>query len=47
VAMNVTAPTVKVDAAMSTFTGNVKCAMLMADAMVMSPSYTPGAGNFW
>ena len=47
VAMNVTAPTVKVDAAMSTFTGMVKCATLMADAMVMSPSYTPGAGNFW
>lgn len=47
VAMNVTAPTVKVDAAMSTFTGVVKCATLMADAMVMSPAYTPGAGNFW
>lgn len=47
VSMTVTAPTVKVDAAISTFTGVVKCATLIADAMVMSPAYTPGAGNFW
>ncbi|GLP69861.1 phage tail protein [Streptomyces sp. TUS-ST3] len=47
VAMNVTAPTVKVDAAMSTFSGMVKCTTLIAETMVMSPAYTPGAGNIW
>ena len=47
VAMNVTAASVKVDAPISTFNGMVKCTTLMADAMVMSPAYTPGAGNFW
>jgi uncharacterized protein involved in type VI secretion and phage assembly len=45
ISMNVTAPTVKVDAAVSTFSGIVKCTTLIAETMVMSPAYTPGAGN--
>lgn len=45
--LNVSAPMVKVDAAVSTFTGIVKCSTLIADTMVMSPAYTPGAGNIW
>jgi uncharacterized protein involved in type VI secretion and phage assembly len=40
VMMNVDAPT-------STFNGIVKCQTLMAESVVISPSYTPGAGNFW
>ena len=45
--VDVTAPMVNVDAAISTFSGVVKCQTLIADAMVMSPAYTPGAGNVW
>ncbi|HEX6828392.1 MAG TPA: phage baseplate assembly protein V [Burkholderiales bacterium] len=44
--VEVTAATVKVDAAMSTFSGVVKCDVLQATA-VISSSYTPGAGNIW
>ncbi|MFB7666119.1 phage baseplate assembly protein V [Kitasatospora sp. NPDC056138] len=47
VSVEVTAPTVKVDAALATFTGLVKVGTLVADQMVMSPAYTPGAGNLW
>jgi uncharacterized protein involved in type VI secretion and phage assembly len=47
VAVNVTAPTVKVDAPMATFSGFVKVGTLIAEQMVMSPAYTPGAGNIW
>ena len=47
VSLNVTAPMVKVDAATSTFSGIVKCTTLIAETMVMSPAYTPGAGNIW
>jgi hypothetical protein len=32
---------------MSTFDGVVKCTTLIADAGVVSPMYTPGAGNVW
>lgn len=42
---NVTAPIVKVDAAVSTFTGIVTCKQLVADSFVISPAYTPGVGN--
>lgn len=42
----VRAPVVKVDAAMSTFTGVVKCETLIATT-VMGATYTPGAGNIW
>jgi uncharacterized protein involved in type VI secretion and phage assembly len=45
--VNVTAPLVNVDAAMSNFSGVVKCATLVATSGVVSPAYTPGAGNVW
>ncbi|TCN32777.1 hypothetical protein EV644_12429 [Kribbella orskensis] len=45
--VNVTAPMVKVDAPMSTFSGVVKCMTLVAETSVISPAYTPGAGNIW
>lgn len=45
--LEVSAPIVNVDAAISTFSGIVKCGTLIAEQMVMSPAYTPGAGNFW
>ena len=44
--VNVTAGQVKVDAAMSTFSGMVKCDVLKATT-VISETYTPGAGNIW
>ena len=44
--VEVTAGTVKVDAAMSTFSGMVKCDILQTN-VVISSSYTPGAGNVW
>lgn len=47
VSMDVTAPMVKVDAPISTFSGIVKVGTLIAEQMVMSPAYTPGAGNIW
>lgn len=37
---------VKVDAAMSTFSGMVKCDILQATTVIAS-TYTPGAGNIW
>ncbi|MFD7629896.1 phage baseplate assembly protein V [Streptomyces sp. NPDC059851] len=45
--VDVKAPTVTVNAPLSTFTGLVKCATLVTDQMVVSPAYTPGAGNIW
>jgi uncharacterized protein involved in type VI secretion and phage assembly len=45
--VDVTAPMLNVHAAMSTFDGVVKCTTLIADVGVVSPSYTPGAGNVW
>jgi uncharacterized protein involved in type VI secretion and phage assembly len=44
--VEVTAGMVKVDAAMSNFSGIVKCDTLISNAVV-STSYTPGAGNIW
>ena len=44
--VEVTAASVKVDAAMSNFSGVVKCDTLISNAVV-STSYTPGAGNIW
>lgn len=38
---------VNVDAAMAKFSGIVNCQMLIASSGVVSPSYTPGAGNIW
>jgi uncharacterized protein involved in type VI secretion and phage assembly len=42
----VSAGMVQVDAGMSTFSGVVKCDVLMATTVVAS-TYTPGAGNIW
>jgi uncharacterized protein involved in type VI secretion and phage assembly len=47
VTVDVDALMVNVDAPISTFSGMVKCQTLMAESVVISPSYTPGAGNFW
>lgn len=44
--VEVTAGMVKVDTAMATFTGMVKCEVLQATT-VIGTSYTPGAGNVW
>lgn len=44
--VQISAATVNVDAAVSTFSGMVKCDVLQASS-VISASYTPGAGNVW
>lgn len=44
--VQVSAASVKVDAAVSTFSGLVRCDVLQASS-VISSSYTPGAGNIW
>ena len=44
--VEVSAGMVKVDAAMSTFAGIVKCDVLQASTVVAA-TYTPGAGNVW
>ena len=44
--VDVTAPTVSVSAAMSTFSGIVQCQTLIATTVV-GTNYTPGAGNVW
>jgi uncharacterized protein involved in type VI secretion and phage assembly len=44
--VSVTAPSVSVSAAMSTFSGIVQCQVLQTNA-VISTSYTLGAGNVW
>jgi uncharacterized protein involved in type VI secretion and phage assembly len=44
-AVNVNAPQVKVTAADSTFTGNVRALNVFAQAFMISPGYSPGVGN--
>lgn len=44
--VDVTAASVNVDAAYSKFSGVVDCQTLITQS-VISPSYTPGAGNMW
>ena len=44
--IEVTAPQVTVNAAISTFSGMVKCDVLQATT-VIGTTYTPGAGNVW
>lgn len=44
--VTVTAGSVKVNSVMSTFSGTVKCAALITEA-VNSKAYTPGIGNVW
>jgi uncharacterized protein involved in type VI secretion and phage assembly len=45
--VEITASAVNVHAATATFDGIVNCTTLIASAGVVSPSYTPGAGNIW
>lgn len=45
--IEVSAAMLTVDAAMSKFSGVVQCSTLIAQTGVVSPSYTPGAGNVW
>lgn len=45
--IEVTAAAVNVHAATATFDGIVNCTTLIASVGVVSPSYTPGAGNIW
>ena len=45
VSVDVTAPMVNVNAAISTFSGMVEAQTVMADSFVISPAYTPGVGN--
>lgn len=44
--LTVTAPSVTVNSAMSTFSGVLQCQTLIATTVVAS-TYTPGAGNVW
>lgn len=45
--VNVTASMVNVTAPMTRVTGVLQCDTLVADVGVVSPMYTPGAGNIW
>lgn len=45
--VEVTAAALNVHAATATFDGIINCTTLIASAGVVSPSYTPGAGNIW
>ncbi len=45
--LEITAPTVNVHAAAANFDGMITCTTIVAGVGVVSPSYTPGAGNIW
>lgn len=45
--VEITAAAVNVHAPVATFDGMVNCTTLNASVGVISPSYTPGAGNIW
>jgi uncharacterized protein involved in type VI secretion and phage assembly len=45
--VEVSAPAMNVHAATATFDGIINCQTLVAEVGVVSPSYTPGAGNVW
>ncbi len=45
--VEITASALNVHAATATFDGMVNCTTLNASVGVISPSYTPGAGNIW
>jgi uncharacterized protein involved in type VI secretion and phage assembly len=45
--VEITAPAVNVHAATSTFDGVINCTTVICSVGVVSPSYTPGAGNIW
>ena len=44
---DITAPVLNVHAATANFDGIVNCTTMIASVGVVSPSYTPGAGNIW
>jgi uncharacterized protein involved in type VI secretion and phage assembly len=44
--VDINAPQVNVNAAMSTFSGMVQCQVMQATTVIAS-TYTPGAGNIW
>ncbi|MFJ7204035.1 phage baseplate assembly protein V [Streptomyces sp. NPDC098789] len=45
--LDVTAPVVNVTAGYSAFSGIVRVGTLLVDQGIVSPAYTPGAGNIW
>ena len=45
--VEITASAVNVHAPTAVFDGMVTCTNLVASVGVVSPSYTPGAGNIW
>lgn len=45
--IELTASAVNVHAPMATFDGVIQCETLIASSGIVSPSYTPGAGNVW
>lgn len=45
--VEVTAPVLDVHAGTANFDGLINCTTLIASASIVSPSYTPGAGNVW
>jgi uncharacterized protein involved in type VI secretion and phage assembly len=45
--VEITASAVNVHAPVATFDGIVSCTTLIASSGVVSPAYTPGAGNIW
>jgi uncharacterized protein involved in type VI secretion and phage assembly len=45
--VDVTAPTLNVHAPTANFDGLINCTTLIASTSVVSPMYTPGAGNIW
>jgi uncharacterized protein involved in type VI secretion and phage assembly len=45
--VEITAPALNVHAATSNFDGMINCTTMIASVGVVSPSYTPGAGNVW
>jgi uncharacterized protein involved in type VI secretion and phage assembly len=45
--VEITAAALNVHAAMATFDGMINCTSVICSAGVVSPSYTPGAGNVW
>lgn len=45
--VEITASAVNVHAGSAVFDGTITCTTLTASASIVSPSYTPGAGNVW
>lgn len=45
--VDITAPTMNVHTGTANFDGLINCTTLVASANIVSPMYTPGAGNVW